>query len=140
MVEYIDSSIIAQLSVPDMRLPILYSLSYPERIPFESGPLNFSDLRALEFYEVDTRIFTSIRMAFDVLSVGKNSGVVLNAANEVAVDHFLKEIISFKDIFTVVEEIFYNETFHPAESIEDIETTIKHTKVKTADYIKRKYL
>jgi 1-deoxy-D-xylulose-5-phosphate reductoisomerase len=139
MVEFIDSSIIAQLSLPDMRLPILYSLSYPERIPFESGTLDFSELRSIEFFEVDTRIFTSIRMAYDVLKEGKNSGVVLNAANEVAVDHFLKEKISFKDIFTVVEDMFYKETFYPAGSIEDIDESIRHTKAKTAEYIKRKY-
>lgn len=139
MVEYIDSSIIAQLSIPDMRLPILYSLSYPERIPFENGPLNFSDLRSLEFFEVDTRIFTSIRMAYDVLREGKNSGVVLNAANEVAVDHFLKEKIAFKDIFTVVEDAFYNAVFRPANTIEEIDETIRYTKAKTAEYIKQKY-
>jgi 1-deoxy-D-xylulose-5-phosphate reductoisomerase len=135
MVEFIDSSIIAQLSVPDMRLPILYSLSFPERIPFETKPLRFSELQKLEFFEVDTATFTSIRMAHDVLREGKNSGAVLNAANEVAVDYFLKEKISFKDIFTVVEEIFYKEKFHSIDSIENINETIKDTKEKTIDFI-----
>jgi 1-deoxy-D-xylulose-5-phosphate reductoisomerase len=138
MVEFIDSSIIAQLSVPDMRIPILYSLSFPRRIPFKTKPLNFSELQKLEFFEVDTRTFTSIRMARDVLKEGKNSGAVLNAANEVAVDYFLREKISFKDIFSVVEEIFYKEKFHPIESIEDINETIKNTKDKTIDFLKRK--
>lgn len=137
MVEYVDTSIIAQLSLPDMRLPILYSLSYPERIPFETGTLDFSRLRNLEFYEVDTGSFTSIRMAYDVLREGGNSGAVLNAANEVAVDYFLQEKISFMDIFTVVEEIFYNEAFHTVESIEDINETIGATKEKTVEHIER---
>jgi len=135
MVEYIDTSILAQLSLPDMRLPILYSLSFPERVPFETGTLNFSELRKLEFFDVDQETFPSIRMAYDALKAGKNSGAVLNAANEVAVDYFLKGKILFSDIFAVVEEIFYNETFHGVESIDEINETIKRTKEKTAGYI-----
>lgn len=137
MVEFIDSSIIAQLSMPDMRLPILYSLSFPERIFFETRKLNFSELQKLEFFEVDYDKFSSIRMAYDVLKEGKNSGAVLNAANEVAVEYFLKEKISFKEIFSTVEAIFYNEKFYSTDSIEDINETIKNTKEKTVDYLKR---
>ena len=138
MVEFIDSSIIAQLSVPDMKLPILYSLSYPERIPFENSRLSFSTLRKLEFFPVDINKFVSIKMAYHVLEQGKgkNAGAVLNAANEVAVDYFLKEKISFNDIFSVVEHIFYNETFYPIHTIEDINETIAETKGKTEGYIK----
>jgi len=138
MVEFIDCSIIAQLSEPDMRLPILYSLSFPMRIPFKTKPLNFSELQKLEFFEVDIRTFTSIQMAYDVLKEGKNSGAVLNAANEVAVDYFLKEKISFKDVFSVVEEIFYKEKFYSMDSIEDINETIKNTKDKTIDFIEHR--
>jgi 1-deoxy-D-xylulose-5-phosphate reductoisomerase len=137
MVEYVDTSIIAQLSLPDMRLPILYSLSYPERIRFETGALDFSKLRNLEFYEVDTDTFTSIRMAYDVLRERGNSGAVLNAANEVAVEYFLLEKISFKDIFRIVEKIFYREAFHTVESIEGINETIATTKQKTIELIER---
>jgi 1-deoxy-D-xylulose-5-phosphate reductoisomerase len=139
MVEFIDSSIIAQLSQPDMRLPILYSLSFPERIPFNGKALDFAELQKLEFYEVDTDTFPSIRMAYDVLKQGKNAGAVLNAANEVAVDCFLKGEISFKDIFIVVGEIFYNEQFYPLHTLADVNETIKTTKNKTIDLIKRKY-
>jgi 1-deoxy-D-xylulose-5-phosphate reductoisomerase len=140
MVEFIDSSIIAQLSVPDMKLPILYSFSYPERIPFESenGRLNFSTLGKLEFFPVDTDKFGSITMAFHVLEQGKdkNAGAVLNAANEVAVAYFLQEKISFSDIFSVVENILYHETFYPVHSLEDVLETIQETKRKTERYIK----
>jgi 1-deoxy-D-xylulose-5-phosphate reductoisomerase len=76
-------------------------------------------------------------MAYDVLKQGKNAGAVLNAANEVAVDWFLKQKISFKDIFTVVGEIFYNEHFYPLHTLADVNETIKATKNKTVDYIKR---
>ncbi len=136
MVEFIDSSIIAQLSVPDMKIPILYSLSYPERIPFENNRLNFLSNPLLEFFPVDMEKFGSIRMAYHVLENGKNSGAVLNAANEVAVDYFIKGKISFSDIFSVVETVFYNETFYPVHSIDDINQTIKETKDKTGTYIR----
>ncbi len=137
MVEFVDSSIIAQLSLPDMRLPILYSLGFPERVPFDGRPLNFAQLQKLEFFAVNTGIFTPIRMAFDVLKEGKNAGAVLNAANEVAVDYFLKERISFKDIFKVVEDIFYREHFYPLLTLEDINETIEITKNKTITYLKK---
>ena len=136
MVEFIDSSIIAQLSVPDMRLPILYSLTYPQRMPFPDQSLDFSDIKKLEFFEVDRDKFSSIQMAYHALEQGKNAGAVLNAANEVAVEYFLQEKISFKDIFSVVEHIFYNETFYPLYSIEDVKETIEQTKQKTYNYVK----
>jgi 1-deoxy-D-xylulose-5-phosphate reductoisomerase len=136
MVEFIDSSIIAQLSVPDMRLPILYSLTYPLRMPFPNQSLNFSDIKKLEFFEVDRDKFSSIQMAYHALEQGKNAGAVLNAANEVAVEYFLQEKISFKDIFSVVEHIFYNETFYPLHSIEDVKKTIAQTKQKAYNYVK----
>jgi 1-deoxy-D-xylulose-5-phosphate reductoisomerase len=75
-------------------------------------------------------------MAYHVLEQGKNSGAVLNAANEVAAAYFLQEKISFKDIFSVVEHIFYNEAFYPLHSIEDVKETIKQTKQKTYNYVK----
>ncbi len=136
MVEFIDSSIIAQLSVPDMRLPILYSLTYPRRMPFPNQSLDFSQIKKLEFFEVDRDKFSSIQMAYHVLEQEKNAGAVLNAANEVAVEYFLQEKISFKDIFSVVEHIFYNETFYPLHSIEDVKETIAQTKQKTYNYVK----
>lgn len=135
MVEFIDSSIIAQLSMPDMRIPILYSLSYPGRAAFAGRKLDFSELGKLEFFNVDTEKFTSIKMAHHVLKEGGNSGAVLNAANEVAVDYFLREKISFEQIFSIVEEIFYNENFYPVSSLADIDETIKETKNKTEKYI-----
>jgi 1-deoxy-D-xylulose-5-phosphate reductoisomerase len=135
MVEFIDSSVIAQLSLPDMRIPILYSLSYPDRIEFKGEKLNFGELKKLEFYPVDIEKFTSIKMAHHVLEKGGNSGAVLNAANEVAVDCFLKEKISFEQIFSVVGEILYNRNFYPVSCTADIDETIKETKKQTENYI-----
>lgn len=136
MVEFIDSSIIAQLSPPDMRIPILYSLSYPERIEFADNKLDFSRLKKLEFFDVDMDKFTSLKLAYYVLEKGGNAGAVLNAANEVAVSYFLQGKISFEQIFSIVEEIVYNETFYPANSPAAVEETIKKTKNKTETYIK----
>jgi len=136
MVEFIDTSIIAQLSVPDMRLPILYSLTYPQRMPFPDQSLDFSEIKKLEFFEVDRDKFSPIQMAYHALEQGKNAGAVLNAANEVAVEYFLQEKISFQDIFSVVEHIFYNETFYSLHSIEDVNETIAQIKQKTYNYVK----
>lgn len=140
MVEFIDASIIAQLSIPDMRLPILYSLTYPDRVPFNNSTLDFVRLGKLEFFPVDQQTFTSIPMAFQVLEHGKNAGAVLNAANEIAVDYFLKEQITFSDILPIVETIFSRETFYPVYSLPDILTTIETTKQKTREYINKKII
>ncbi len=138
MVEYVDASIIAQLSLPDMKIPILYSLSYPGRIHLDTGRLDLAQLGSLEFFDVDPQVFPSISMAYDVLRTKQSSGAVLNAANEVAVNHFLEEKISFEDIFSVVREIFYNETFYPLHSLDDVNRCISATKKKTFETIKRK--
>lgn len=140
MVEFIDSSIIAQLSVPDMRIPILYSLSYPERIESRIKCLSFSDIKRLEFFEKDIEKFSSIEMAYYALEKGKNAGAVLNAANEVAVESFLNGEIRFDEIFKVVEEILYNEKFYQIDSISNINETIEHIKRKTINHIKRRII
>ncbi len=137
MVEYVDSSIIAQMSLPDMRIPILYSLSYPQRFEFTGRPMTFSQMKRLEFYEVDTATFSSIPMAYHVLEKGGNAGAILNAANEVAVEFFLKKKINFLDIFTVVEKILYNETFYPINSVEDVLATIDDIKNKTETLLQK---
>ncbi len=140
MVEFIDSSIIAQLSVPDMRIPILYSLSYPERIESRIKCLSFSDIKRLEFFEKDVEKFSSIEMAYYALEKGKNAGAVLNTANEVAVESFLNGEIRFDEIFKVVEGILYNEKFYQIDSISNINETIEEIKRKTINYIKRRII
>jgi 1-deoxy-D-xylulose-5-phosphate reductoisomerase len=136
MVEFIDSSVIAQMSVPDMKLPILYSLSYPRRISFNGGRLSFVDTGKLEFFPVDRDKFVSIPMAFHALEQGKNAGAVLNAANEKAVEYFLQQKIRFNEIFAIVAHIFYNENFYTVNNVEDIIQSVETTKRKTEEYIK----
>ncbi|HWR06532.1 1-deoxy-D-xylulose-5-phosphate reductoisomerase [Sporomusa sp.] len=102
MVEFIDGSVISQMGMPDMRLPIHYALSYPERMPSNCPRLDFSSLSALTFEVPDTVNFPALRLAYEA---GKGSGTmpcVFNAANEVAVYAFLNNEISFLDIPKVI--------------------------------------
>ena len=137
LVEFRDASVIAQLSNPDMKIPILYSLTYPERLDIEENRLDLASLRSLDFYEVERDKFLSIEMAYYILEKGKNSGAVFNAANEVAVDYFLAGGISFLDIFHVVSDILYREHFYPVSDLRALQETISETKRKTVELIKR---
>ena len=104
MVEYIDGSVIAQMSVPDMTIPIAYALSYPERIPTDRDaviPASFSDLT---FEEADFKKFPSLLLAYSALEEGGTMPAVMNAANEIAVEAFLSEKLKFTEIVNVVKQ------------------------------------
>jgi 1-deoxy-D-xylulose-5-phosphate reductoisomerase len=102
LVEFIDGSVVAQLGIPDMRIPIAYALSYPERIELGLSRLSLSDCGNLSFEKPDYERFPALRLAFDVMEEGGVKPAVLNAANEIAVAAFLNEVISFTDITSVV--------------------------------------
>lgn len=105
MVEFCDGSTFAQMSYPDMRGPIGYALSYPNgRLSGCVTPMKFAQIKSLEFFEVDPVRFPSLNLAYWALKEKKGSGVVLNASNEVAVERFLSEEISFPGIFKIVSE------------------------------------
>lgn len=104
MVEYVDGSIIAQMGVPDMKLPILYAFTYPERLPSMTAPINFLELGGLTFEEPDTSLFPSLSLAYKAIKIGGTMPAVLNAANEVAVQRFLEESISFMELPLIVEK------------------------------------
>jgi 1-deoxy-D-xylulose-5-phosphate reductoisomerase len=113
-VEFMDTSVIAQLGLPDMRIPISIALGYPERIPYQGPSLNFFKEGAnLTFEEPDPAVFKCIKMAYDASRAGGSYPVVLNAANEVLVDLFLKEKIRFIDIQNRLEDILdkHNPTY-----------------------------
>ena len=103
MVEYIDGSVIAQLGVADMGVPILYALTYPERRPTPAARLDLTRLGALSFFEPDADKFTCLRLARAALTTGGVAPVVLNAANEVAVAAFLDKRIRFTAIANLIE-------------------------------------
>lgn len=122
MVEFNDGSILAQLSVTDMRLPILYALTYPERI---SSGLRFNvlDLKKLDFYPPDFDKFPCLRLAYEAAEAGGSKTVALNAADEVAVAAFLKREIAFADIPRVISQTMHETELRHPESIEEVLAT-----------------
>lgn len=104
MVEFIDSSIIAQLSNPDMRLPITYALFWPERVESDYGRLDFDTLSSLTFEKPDFNRFPALKLAYSVAKTGGTAPAVFNAANEVAVDAFLKGSVRFMEITDIIKD------------------------------------
>ena len=103
MVEFYDGSILAQLGIPDMRIPISYALAYPERLPNTLPSLDLFEVQTLNFYPPDVHRFPCLQLAFEAARTGGTMPAVLNAANEVAVQAFLDETIGFLDIPAVIE-------------------------------------
>ena len=120
MVEFEDNSVIAQLSVPDMRLPISYALTYPERKYCKTEKIDFFRLRNITFDKPDTDTFRCLKLAYKAAEIGGSMPAVMNAANEEAVKLFMKKRIKFGDISRIVEEEMnaYNVIKNP--SLEDI--------------------
>ncbi len=105
MVEYIDGSVIAQMGIPDMKIPIAYALAFPQRLPVNSPPLDLFRLQRLTFFPPDMDRFPCLRLAFESCKAGGTMPAVLNAANEVAVSAFLDKQISFIDIARIIETV-----------------------------------
>ncbi|HEU5196453.1 MAG TPA: 1-deoxy-D-xylulose-5-phosphate reductoisomerase [Methylomirabilota bacterium] len=118
MVEYIDGSVIAQLGVPDMGIPILYALTYPERRPTPAARLDLTRTGALTFFEPDVTKFPCLRLARAALEVGGTAPVILNAANEVTVAAFLDRRLPFSDIPALIERALDRLEQGPLTSIE----------------------
>jgi len=117
MVEYVDGSVLAQLGNPDMRTPIAHALGYPERIQSGVRSLNFFEIGALNFEAPDPLRFPCLRLAQSALQAGESGPVALNAANEVAVESFLRGGLSFDRIPDVIEEVL---TRIPATGLADL--------------------
>ncbi|HXC61589.1 MAG TPA: 1-deoxy-D-xylulose-5-phosphate reductoisomerase, partial [Nitrospiria bacterium] len=113
MVEYVDGSVIAQLGIPDMRAPLSYALSYPDRLALELPPLNLIEIGKLTFLAPDEKRFPCLGYAYEAIRAGGSLPTVLNAANEEAVDAFLKERIKFLDIGKVIRKTM--DAYHPDE-------------------------
>lgn len=115
MVEYIDGSVIAQMGIPDMKIPIAFALAYPERLPVQSPPLDLFSLQKLTFFPPDEDKFPCLRLAFDACRRGSTLPSVLNGANEVAVHAFLEGKIGFLDIPVLIESVM--KTHKPAGNL-----------------------
>ena len=105
MVEYVDGCVMAQLGTPDMKAPIAYALSYPERIPTGVKPLDLTDICGLTFFKPDMNRFPALSLAYRALAEGESMPAVMNAANEVAVEAFLDGCIGYTEIPRLIEKV-----------------------------------
>jgi 1-deoxy-D-xylulose-5-phosphate reductoisomerase len=138
MVEFEDFSIKAQLGIPDMRIPIQYALSYPGRLPLKVPMMDFNSIRSLTFEPPDMEKFPCLKLAYQAVEAGKTYPAVLNAANEVAVEAFLKEKIGFLQIAEIIQNMM---DAHEPENVHELYQFIEVDKIarqKTQQFIKLK--
>lgn len=136
MVEFADGSIKAQLGAPDMRLPIQYALTYPDRLQSDFGRINFGTCRSLTFEEPDRRTFRNLNLAYQAMLEGGNRPCMLNAANEVAVEAFLQEKISFTAMSDLIEMCMEKGNFIAQPSLEDYIFTDKEIRKEARERLK----
>ena len=128
IVQFKDGSMKAQMGLPDMCLPIQYALSYPKRLPSTFERFNFIDYPALTFEKPDTKIFRNLTLAFESMKKGGNAPCILNAANEIAVEAFLKDKIGFLQMSDVIEKCLSKTSFIQKPTYEDYVETDKETR------------
>jgi 1-deoxy-D-xylulose-5-phosphate reductoisomerase len=137
MVSYIDGSVLAQLGNPDMRTPIAHALAYPERLASGVAPLDLTQIGQLSFVAPDFERFPCLRLAYDALHAGGSAAVILNAANEVAVQAFLNREIGFRMIDRIIEKVMNR---LPAVAVTDIDMLFeqdRHARAVATDYLKQ---
>ncbi|GLC32711.1 1-deoxy-D-xylulose-5-phosphate reductoisomerase [Clostridium omnivorum] len=135
MVQYVDGSVLAQLGVPDMKLPIQYAVNYPTRKASVIEKLDFSKIGSLTFEKPDLETFRCLKLAYDAGRTGGTMPTILNAANEVAVDLFLNEKIKFLGIADLIEECMMKFEYKKISYVEDILEADKSVR----EYIKNKF-
>ena len=138
LVEMSDGSVLAQLSPTDMKIPIQYALTYPEREEAMLPSLDLAQVRSLEFFEPDRNKFPLLELARLALEEGVSFPVALNAANEVAVASFLKEEIRFVEIAEVVSESVESHKKREISDLDDIFSVDRETRLKTQNIIKKR--
>lgn len=136
MVQFKDGSIKAQLGLPDMRLPIQFAMTYPERLNSDFPRFDFSKYPALTFEKPDTETFRNLALSFEALGRGGNMPCVLNAANEVAVAEFLKENLGFIEMTYVVEQCLEKMSFIMKPTFEDYLQTDSETRIRAKEMIR----
>lgn len=119
MVQFADGAVKAQLGTPDMRLPIMYALSYPTRLASSFDRLDFEIIKELTFEKPDTERFPNLRLAYEALAMGGNMPCVVNAANEVCVAAFLADKIKFTDMSRLIERAMQSANYTLTPTIED---------------------
>jgi len=136
MVYFRDGVVKAQLGTPNMFVPIQFALSYPDRLPNDLPPLDLLQLKQLDFEAPDIKNFRNPALAFEALEKGGNMPCILNAANEMAVQAFLKGTIGFYQMPEVIEKCMQTSTFIQKPSLEDYLETDKFVREKAATIIK----
>ncbi len=119
LVQFKDTSIKAQLGLPDMRVPIQYALSFPNRLSADFPKFSFLDYPQLTFEQADIQSFKNLTLAFEAMKKGGNMPCILNAANEIAVDNFLKENIGFVEMSSIIEETMNKANFIASPLLDD---------------------
>lgn len=135
MVEYVDGCVIAQLGTPDMKAPIAYALSYPERIATGVKPLDLTVFSGLTFFKPDTDRFPALRLAYRALADGESMPAVMNAANELAVEAFLQGRIGFTAIPALIERVMDAHPTCRLTSIADVLEVDLWSRVKTRELL-----
>ena len=120
MIEFVDTSILAQLGIPDMRVPIAYALTYPDRFECDLPSLDLTTMGNLTFEAPDFERFPCLQLAIDAMEIGKTMPAVLNAANEIAVQAFLEELIPYKDIAELIRMVMQNHNPSPLKELQDV--------------------
>ncbi len=128
LVQFQDGSMKAQLGLPDMKLPIQYALTYPERLHTNWPRFDFAQYASLTFERADTDTFRNLALALEAMAKGGNAPCILNAANEVAVDLFLKERIGFLGMSDLVEHCLTSAPYIASPTLEDLEATDAETR------------
>jgi 1-deoxy-D-xylulose-5-phosphate reductoisomerase len=136
LVQFQDGSIKAQLGLPDMRLPIQFAMTYPERLPSNFARFDFSKYPSLSFEKPDTETFRNLALSFAALNMAGNMPCVLNAANEVVVAEFLKDNVGFLEMSLVVERCLEKISFVKNPVLEDYIQTDKETRIRALELIK----
>lgn len=137
LVEFIDHSVMAQLGNPDMRVPIQYALSYPDRIISSTKPLNLVEISRLDFKPMDFERYPCLKMAYDCGRLGGSATTVFNAANEVAVDRFLKGEIEFLQIEDIIYRALEEHIVVKNPSLDEIISVDESTRIKSNQYFIR---
>lgn len=137
LVEFVDGSVVAQLGIPDMRVPISYALSYPERLQTGLARLNLAECRDLRFLAPDTARFPALQTAYEACRLGGCKPAVLNGANEVAVAAFLDGKIKFPQIASVVAETIENTEFLDDVDIDTVLEADRLARIESAAIVQR---
>lgn len=136
MVQFEDGSIKAQMGLPDMKLPIQYAFGYPYRLKNNYPRLDFSTCKEMTFEKPDLEVFRNLAFAYDAMKKGGNAPCILNAANEIVVDAFLKERIGFLEMSDIIEQTMNKVAFIAKPTYEDYVATDRETRNVTLSIIK----